>query len=195
MGRSWVSHGNETDQIGQLTFSLGLTLQVADWSGLSLAVGVSVANSLHASLQLKWPNDIWFDERKMAGILIETASIGTSRYVVIGVGLNITEQKAPELATPPAWLQEILPQSNAQQALLQLTPPLVQAVNLFESQGLTPFLNEFARRDCLQGREVDVSDGTSGRAAGVDDKGALLVHTAAGLKKISSFEVSVRPLR
>jgi BirA family biotin operon repressor/biotin-[acetyl-CoA-carboxylase] ligase len=194
LGRTWESLGSDPYEIATLTFSLGMPLQMTDWSGLSLAVGVSVATSLHASLQLKWPNDIWLAQRKLAGILVETASIGATRYAVIGVGLNISARNAAGLATPPAWLQELLPQCDAAQALLQVAAPLARAVRLFEAQGLAPFLQEFAKRDALKGRHVDISDGTSGLVSGIDDKGALLVHTAAGLKKISSSEVSVRPL-
>jgi BirA family biotin operon repressor/biotin-[acetyl-CoA-carboxylase] ligase len=167
---------------------------MADWSGLSLAVGVSVARSLHPSLQLKWPNDVWFEGRKLAGILIETVNIGSTRYAVIGVGINIGPREAAGLSTPPAWLQELLPNINAPQALLRIAAPLVQSVQGFEAQGMAPFLKPFAARDALAGRAVTLSDGTHGQAQGVDGSGALLVHTDAGLKKISSAEVSVRPV-
>jgi BirA family biotin operon repressor/biotin-[acetyl-CoA-carboxylase] ligase len=194
MGRSWQSDTRDSGRIGVLTFSLGLPLQVQDWSGLSLAVGVGVAASLHASLQLKWPNDIWLDQRKMAGILVETANIGATRYAVIGVGLNITARHPAGLSTAPAWFQELLPQCNAPDALLMLAAPLARTLRVFEAQGLAPFLKEYARRDALQGRHVALSDGCEGLAGGIDATGALLVHTAAGLKKISSSEVSVRPM-
>src|SRR6187399_674407 len=87
LGRAWQAAPGES-----LTFSLGLPLAPADWSGLSLAVGVSLAESLHPRVRLKWPNDLWLDERKLAGILIETASFGDGagrRQAVIGVGINI----------------------------------------------------------------------------------------------------------
>jgi BirA family biotin operon repressor/biotin-[acetyl-CoA-carboxylase] ligase len=192
-GGSAVREATSVGAISTLTFSLGLPLQMADWSGLSLAVGVSVAQSLHPDLQLKWPNDVWLQDRKLAGILIETTSVGAARYAVIGVGVNIAPREATGLATPPAWLQELLPGMDAPQTLLRLAAPLVQAVKLFEAQGLAPFLPAFECRDALAGRNVSLSDGTMGQAQGVDGSGALLVHTSAGLKKISSSEVSVRP--
>jgi BirA family transcriptional regulator, biotin operon repressor / biotin---[acetyl-CoA-carboxylase] ligase len=191
LGRDWLSQDANTPA---LTFSIGLPLHMADWSGLSLAVGVSVARSLHPALQLKWPNDVWFEDRKMAGILIETVNIGSTRYAVIGVGLNIGPREAVGLSTHPAWLQELLPGIDAPQALQRIAAPLVQAVQVFETQGLAPFLKTFATRDALAGRAVTLSDGTLGQAQGVDGSGALLVHTDAGLKKISSAEVSVRPV-
>jgi len=192
LGRDWHSSA-AADPGASLTFSLGLPLQMADWSGLSLAVGVSVASSLHPDLQLKWPNDVWLQDRKLAGILIETTSIGATRYAVIGVGINIAPREASGLATAPAWLQELLPGIDASQTLQRLAAPLVRAVKRFEAQGLAPFLQAFESRDALAGRSVTLSDGTTGQARGVDGSGALLVHTLAGLQRISSSEVSVRP--
>ena len=97
-----------------------LPLSPADWSGLSLAVGVSVAQSLHPDLRLKWPNDIWLQDRKLAGILIETGSFDGTRYAVIGVGINVLQRSAQGLSTPPAWLAELLPDINASQTLLRV---------------------------------------------------------------------------
>lgn len=197
LGRDWQSQRSES-----LTFSLGLPLAPADWSGLSLAVGISVAESLHPDIRLKWPNDLWLSdtrgERKLAGILIETASFGELRYAVIGVGLNIAPQGGAGLATPPGGLQELLPGVDAPQALARVAAPLVQAVQAFEALGFAPFQARFNARDVLRDREVSVSDGqggeTRGSAHGVSETGALLVHTKAGMQPITSSEVSVRPL-
>ncbi len=190
LGRAWDS-GQQPGEV--LTFSLGLPLHMGDWSGLSLAVGVSLAQSLHPDVRLKWPNDLWWQDRKLAGILIETAQLGESRYAVIGVGLNIAPRAAAGLATPPAWLQELEPGVDAPAALLRVLPPLVQALQRFEAEGLGPFLPLFRARDVLAGRAVRLSDGREGEACGIDAGGALLVHTSSGLQKISSAEVSVRP--
>ncbi len=192
MGREWLS-----DQQGlgdTLTFSLGLCLTPHDWSGLSLAVGLSLAQTLHPELRLKWPNDLWLADRKLGGILIETTSVDSARYAVIGVGLNIALQQDAGLRTPPAALRELLPGVHAADVLEHITLPLVRAVLRFSSQGFGPLALAFLERDALFGREVVCSDGLAGAARGVDAGGALLVHTAAGVKKISSAEVSVRPL-
>ena len=180
--------------VGALTFSLGLPLSPQDWSGLSLAVGLSVVQSLHPDLRLKWPNDVWLHDRKLAGILIETASLGDLRYAVVGVGINIRERSATGLATPPAWLGEVLPGVDGPQALLRIVAPLVQALKAFEAQGFAPFQARFNERDALAGLAVTLSDGVSGTALGVDGVGALRLQTAQGVKKITSSEVSVRPL-
>lgn len=209
LGRQWQSRRGDS-----LTFSLGLPLAPTDWSGLSLVAGVSVADSLEplASSQggkprigLKWPNDLWLStpegERKLAGILVETASWEGLRYVVIGIGINIRavalDTAAPAAALPaipPGGLQALLPELDAPAVLLRIIPPLVQAVQAFERFGFAPFQARFAARDVLAGRAVQLSDGASGTAHGVGENGALLVHTAAGMKEITSSEVSVRPL-
>lgn len=192
LGRDWQS---DTDAgLSTLTFSLGLTLQPADWSGLSLAVGLAVVQSLHPALQLKWPNDVWLEDRKLAGILIETTSVGNLRYAVIGIGVNLLPRAPDGLRTPPAALTEVLPAADAPSTLEAILLPLVHAVLAFEASGFGDLRNAFHARDLLYGREVLCTDGTTGTARGVDAGGALLVHTESGLQKISSAEVSVRPL-
>ncbi|MDP2451606.1 MAG: biotin--[acetyl-CoA-carboxylase] ligase [Polaromonas sp.] len=207
MGRSWQSSAGDS-----LTFSLGLPLQPADWSGLSLAVGISIAESLESgnpaapAIRLKWPNDLWLSdargESKLAGILVETASWGEQRYVVIGVGINVRTMAQPlapagtgqPAALAPGALQTLLPGIDVAQTLLRVAAPLVQAVQAFGLFGFAPFQARFAARDALAGRAVQLSDGTQGVAHGVGENGALLVHTAAGMKEITSSEVSVRPV-
>jgi BirA family biotin operon repressor/biotin-[acetyl-CoA-carboxylase] ligase len=165
LGREWRSAPGNS-----LTFSLGLPLAPKDWSGLSLAVGVSVAESLHPEIGLKWPNDLWWQDRKLAGILIETAMFGIQRYVVIGVGVNITQRDATGLSTPPVGLQELLPGIDAAQTLLRMAAPLVQTVHAFEQTfGFSPFAARFqAPVTCWSDRAVTLSDGLQGTACGVD---------------------------
>ena len=191
LGRQWLSGDGPASA---LTFSLGLPLAPRDWSGLSLAVGLSIAQSLHPDLRLKWPNDIWWQARKLAGILLETASQGEARYLVVGVGINITQPQVEGMTTPPAWLQELLPGISSGQALQRVAAPLLQTIARFAQCGFAPFQTGFNARDALQGMDVSLSDGTTGVAQGVDTDGALRVRTALGLTKISSSEISVRPL-
>jgi BirA family biotin operon repressor/biotin-[acetyl-CoA-carboxylase] ligase len=192
LGRSWIGDAGES-----LTFSLGLPLAPADWSGLSVAVGVGVAESLHPRIQLKWPNDLWLSDRKLAGVLIETASFGegggTRRYAVIGIGINIGARNAAGLSVPPAGLWELLPGVQPGEVLLRVALPLVQAVHNFENFGFAPFQARFNARDALRDRSVVLSDGTVGTAHGASEGGALMVHTARGMNTVTSAEVSVRP--
>ena len=205
LGRQWHSQRGDS-----LMFSLGMPLAPADWSGLSLSVGVSLADSLDAAnlpdhrIGLKWPNDLWLvakhhhalEERKLGGILVETATFEGQRYVVIGVGINVrafelTLQESTAIA--PNCLQNLQPDADVASTLLRVLPPLVQTVLAFEQFGFAPYQARFAARDVLAGRDVQLSDGTSGQAHGVTQSGALLVHTSAGMKEITSSEVSVRP--
>ena len=205
LGREWLSGQDDAGVAGgapaplaSLTFSIGLPLAPNDWSGLSLAVGVSVAQSLHPELRLKWPNDLWWRDRKLAGILIETVSLGDSgaaRYAVVGVGINIQPRDAAGLATPPAWLTEVLPGTTAPHTLLQVAVPLIHTLKAFEAVGFAPYQARFNALDALDGVPVSLSNGTLGVARGVDAGGALQVHTAQGLENITSSEVSVRPQR
>jgi BirA family biotin operon repressor/biotin-[acetyl-CoA-carboxylase] ligase len=198
LGRGWSSRPGES-----LTFSLGLPLAPADWAGMSLAAGVAIAEALDPRVMLKWPNDLWVGDRKLAGILIETATFGADaqagtaprRYAVIGVGINILPREAEGLSTPPAALTELLDGTDPGETLLRVAPPLVESLRLFEAHGFQPFQARFQARDLLRDRAVVLSDGTEGTAHGVSGEGGLLVHTAAGMQVVTSAEVSVRPRR
>ena len=191
LGREWHSAADAS-----LTFSLGILLAPADWSGLSLAVGAALAEALHPDIRLKWPNDLWVADRKLAGILIETAAPpqgGAGRFTIVGVGINLAPPAAAAYGTPPLGLRELLPDAQAGDVLLRIATPLVRTLQAFEQFGFAPFRERFAARDALADRAVRLSDGTTGTAHGVDEHGALLVHTAAGMKAVASAEVSVRP--
>ena len=231
LGRVWQSGvevgsaAREAASVGalpSLMMSLGLPLAPAEWSGLSLAVGVSVAESLQpvwpalgdgqpARIGLKWPNDLWLGgaggERKLGGILVETASFVTpqaaatpsapgapnTRYVVVGIGINVLPRSAEGLSMPPGSLQDVAAGLDAPTALLRIAAPLVAMLQSFEAYGFAPMQARFAARDVLQGRAVALSDGQAGTAHGVAEDGALLVHTAHGMQAITSAEISVRP--
>ena len=214
MGRAWQSGGAEAG--GALTFSLALPLAPRSWSGLSLAVGLSVAQSLQAELPapgsreariaLKWPNDLWLQggegpERKLGGILVETASLlapsaagTTARWVVVGVGLNVAPRSSEGLSLPAGCLHELDARWTAPMALGRLVEPLVDALQAFEAHGFAPLVAQFAARDALAGRAVRLSDGREGVAEAIGPDGALQMRSAAGLVEVSSAEVSVRPV-
>ena len=228
LGRQWLSQAGDS-----LTFSLGIALAPQDWQGLSLAVGLAVAQALHADIAIKWPNDLWWQGRKLAGILVETANMdpsnptsalanGAARYCVIGVGINLRTPPADGLRTPPVGLDALvsasapiasghaashiatLHPSTAAQALEAIALPLLRAVLAFEQQGFAPLQAAYNARDALRGLVVRAEQASTahastqtpveGVARGVDRVGALLVHTAFGVEKISSSEVSIRPM-
>ncbi len=211
LGRDWIDLTDRVENaLPMLTFSLGLPMSPTSWSGLSLAVGVSLARSLATSIQLKWPNDLWLNERKLGGILIETTSINSQRYAVIGVGINILHAKpsaTTALRTVPASLQEINSQAHAASTLVQVIEPLVRTILMFETQGFAPFQQSFNALDALQNRTVLIQDNMNslanaeqqqnlnqGIAQGVDATGALIVLTTSGRQLVSSSEVSIKAM-
>ena len=210
LGRDWVSSAGAS-----LTFSLALPLAPADWSGLSLAVGLALVEALDPEaldpqpegaaaaprLMLKWPNDLWLVDnppqpglgRKLGGILIETVTVGQRRMCVVGVGLNVLPQPVPELPQGYACLQEILPEISAPSALAQVAAPLVRALLQFQAEGFAPLVGAYARRDLLTGQAVSTTLAAlpAGVAEGVDARGALRVR-CGDVQSIVSGEVSVR---
>ena len=188
MGRVWQSQPGDS-----LTFSLSLPLTPKDWSGLSLAVGLSLAESLHPDVGLKWPNDLWFQDRKLGGILVEAASMGGRSQVVVGVGLNIRARPSEGLSTLPAALTELLPDLTAPACLVRVAAPLIKTLLAFECEGFAPLQARFEARDVLKGRRVHTSENQQGQALGVSAAGALRLKTADGVQEIHSAEVSVRP--
>jgi BirA family transcriptional regulator, biotin operon repressor / biotin---[acetyl-CoA-carboxylase] ligase len=179
MGRDWLAQPGRS-----LTMSMGLPMRPEQWGGLSLAVGVALANALDPlagpdsapKIGLKWPNDLWLVDthapngvgRKLGGILIETVPVGTQRMVVVGVGLNVlpidpASAEEANATSPPrplasgfASLSELDSAATAPRTLHRIALPLAQALREFESAGLRAFMPSFARRDVLAGRRVSL---------------------------------------
>ena len=201
LGRPWWSQPGQA-----LTFSLGLKLAPADWSGLSLAVGLALAEALGERIGLKWPNDLWLrgEDRKLGGILIEVAPLAVpttrpgERWVVVGAGLNVArlpegQASADTFRTGYACLQEFEPDLTAPQLLHRVARPLLDAVLAFESTGLAPLLSRYAARDVLAGRAVSAG-ALTGMACGLSADGTLQLRDAQGtVHALHSGEVSVRP--
>ena len=211
LGRDWVSSAGAS-----LTFSLSLPLAPVQWGGLSLAVGLALAQALDPAeppgigqktgveptallhIGLKWPNDLWLIDgpgrgRKLGGILIETVSVGERRMCVVGVGLNVLPQAIEGLAHGYACLQEIDHEASAPAALARVALPLVKALLRFENDGFAPLVTAYAQRDLLRGQAVvtTLPEVPQGVAEGVDEQGALRVRSD-GLHRVVSGEVSVR---
>lgn len=203
-GRRWVSAPGDS-----LTFSIGLPYAPRDWSGLSLAVGVAAAEALGPQVRLKWPNDLWWADRadasagrKLGGILIETVTAApvNARYAVAGLGINVRAPDPgpggwPDARNRPGGALDFDPSATAPGLLERVAPAVVRALREFEREGFVAFRARFEARDLLRGVEVRTTqpDAREGVALGVDEQGALLVHTAAGVRRIDAGEVSVRP--
>jgi BirA family biotin operon repressor/biotin-[acetyl-CoA-carboxylase] ligase len=202
LGRQWVTQPNSA-----LTFSLGLPLNPPRWDGLSLAVGMVMADAIdpqgQMELGLKWPNDLWHWPKpaaptKLGGILIETLQVPgqtESRYAIVGVGINVLNPKGVGSDIAARGLEHWGPSPHPGELLSQVAPPLLSMLVAFNRHGPTVWLKDFARRDVLLDQPVQTSQGVQGLARGIDESGALLLDTDQGRLRVSSSEVSVRPLK
>ncbi|MDE2598775.1 MAG: biotin--[acetyl-CoA-carboxylase] ligase [Rhodocyclaceae bacterium] len=186
-GRSWYQ-GPQS-----LAFSLLWRLP-ADRppSGLSLAVGLAVAEALPVSAQLKWPNDVLLDGRKIAGILIESAG---PQCFVIGIGINLGD-----LGDLPAEIAATacgIPVDDRTHMLARILDGLVTVLDEFSAHGFSPLQSRWQMRHAYQDLAVNLffSEGgepVQGVCRGVDANGELLLETATCIQTIASGEVSLR---
>jgi BirA family transcriptional regulator, biotin operon repressor / biotin---[acetyl-CoA-carboxylase] ligase len=195
---------------GALTFSVlwRFSQGAAALAGLSLAVGLALVRALEAmgatGVGLKWPNDVLWRGRKLAGILIEMQgdALGPSA-VVIGAGINLRLAPAMDarIGQPAADVETLLDGSGTQaldrnQLLATVLGELNRTLLEFEHAGFQAFRDAWQRRHVHQGCPVRLmlSGGASesGLARGVRDDGALLLETARGVKPFHSGDVSLR---
>jgi len=200
LGRAWLSSPDAS-----LTFSLSLAISRSDWSGLSLAIGVALAQALDPSgehIGLKWPNDLWLREpgpaglasagRKLGGVLIEAMTLGDNRVAVIGIGLNVLPV---HLSEPVASISEFDTTASAPTVLARIMPSLARGLQAFERDGFAGVAAAYASRDLLKGRSITTTDPhcPRGLATGIDPDGALLLTVEGRSHRIVSGEISVRP--
>lgn len=200
-GRSWQSAPGAS-----LTFSLAWNFDqpLHRLVGLPLAVGVGIAEALAAfnlPVQLKWPNDILRDGKKVGGVLIETATPSQPRmrgcWAVIGVGLNLL--LPPDLGSggaPAAAAMPELVKVEPELLLAELLSGLADALLQFEQYGFAAFCARWNQLHAYAGRTVVLLDHgrvvQQGLAQGVDASGCLLLQTAAGLLPVLAGDVSLR---
>ena len=160
---------------------------------LSAAVAVCEAAESCApvSCAIKWPNDVWIDGRKLAGILVEGRP--QEGWAVIGAGINVTSAPhdfSPELRETATSLAIASP-GEEQPSRRSVLGALLEALEARLAQGPERILAEWRGRDALRGSRIAWSGG-EGTAAGVDDTGALLVETEAGQLRLDAGEVHLR---
>ncbi|MBV2181917.1 MAG: biotin--[acetyl-CoA-carboxylase] ligase [Castellaniella sp.] len=160
-------------------------------------------------LNMKWPNDLQWDQAKLAGILIESTRSGTAQVadhhvIIIGMGLNLLDARA---------LSRSLDRNIADWAEISATDPQAasataadlvastarawyDALNQATSHGFVDLPSRYAQVDGLAGQQVDVIDDghlrQTGVACGIDTSGRLLVRSASGTQAVSVGEISVR---
>jgi BirA family transcriptional regulator, biotin operon repressor / biotin---[acetyl-CoA-carboxylase] ligase len=203
LGRRWVAPFGSG-----IAMSLGWTCSgvARTLPALSLGVGVAVARGLSRAgaegITLKWPNDIWFRDRKIGGVLIELrAEASGPAHVVVGVGVNVS--------LPPAARREIEAAGGAVAAVADacaaapsrniiagaILDELLSMLEQFEREGFAAFRDAWTALDALYGRASRVllaEQVILGTARGVDQEGALLLETGDEVQRFVSGEASLR---
>jgi BirA family biotin operon repressor/biotin-[acetyl-CoA-carboxylase] ligase len=195
-GRSWVDARGDN-----LSFSLAWHFggELGQVAGLSLVVGVLIAETLRASgweAGLKWPNDVLLKSRKLGGILVETVSARPGTWAIIGVGINV-HANAERDAAAGTETASLAPSGVDRHALLaSLADGLAEGLPLFDAQGLAPFVPRWQALHAYAGEAVDLIErGTllqRGIARGIDDMGCLLLDTHAGRIAVLAGDISLR---
>ena len=197
-GRSWLSEPGAS-----LTFSLAWPFAQSPQGllGLPLAVGVALAQtliSLNVPVQLKWPNDVLKQGKKLAGILVETASSQQHTWAVIGIGLNLVmpgelEAQIGHSVADATWLAQM----DRNQLLAALLNQLVVALQRFEHGGFVGFVDQWNALHAYAGQRVNLVDQgrtiQQGVALGVNSQGCLMLQDDSGvIQPVMVGDVSLR---
>lgn len=175
-------------------------------SGLSLAAGVALLRALEeygvSGTGLKWPNDVLWDNRKLAGLLVDVQGEAAGpTLVILGVGINgyISPQDAAHIDQPWIDLQGITGETTDRNRLAALVARhLLGMFHLFAAKGFVPFRAEWQKRHLFHGRRVRLIQGErefTGTADGIDETGGLIIRQARNRQVFHSGEVSLRPVR
>jgi BirA family biotin operon repressor/biotin-[acetyl-CoA-carboxylase] ligase len=201
-GRQWVSPFGRNIYLSLLvSFSGGMSAL----EGLSLTTAIAVERALRRlnidGVGLKWPNDIYAEGRKLAGILLEvTGEYNSHCQVVIGIGLNLSmsESEAKDIDQPWVDLRSLNPNLSRNEVAGVLLDELLTCIDTFQKEGFAPLQEYWSERDIYHESEVSVvspSQEITGVVKGVNRKGELLLKTSRGMEVISAGELSVRPVR
>ena len=199
-GRQWLSpFGSNL----YLSMYWRLDAGIAAAMGLSLVVGVAIAEALESlgteGIKVKWPNDLYYQDRKLAGILVEmSGQAGEAAHLVIGMGLNIAMPESEGEAIEQSWTNlseacDSLPDRNKLAAAL--INRLYDALNDYEESGMEGFTSRWNRLDNFLDRPVKLLMGNrvvEGIARGINSQGALLLETEQGVTPYLGGEISLR---
>jgi BirA family transcriptional regulator, biotin operon repressor / biotin---[acetyl-CoA-carboxylase] ligase len=156
-----------------------MSLVLRDFSEvLPLAAAVAVCDALPVAAAIKWPNDVWIDRRKVAGILVEGRP--QEGWAVLGIGVNVGDAPVEHSTSLRAEGVDLAPE--------ELLDRLLAALDRRLQSPADDVLAAWRSRDALLGEPVRWQNG-SGEGAGIDDSGALLVDTGSGVVKLDAGEV------
>ena len=199
-GRRWVSPPGASIAC---SLSRRFARDAAQMAGLSLAVGVALAEALHSlgypQVRLKWPNDLLVDARKLGGILVNLRADREACTAVIGFGINVRLPAEDAASIDQPWcdlatLADPPPRNVVAAAVLA---SLLPALDAFDADGLAPLLARWQPLDALVGQTVQLTEGDTrhvGLCLGIAADGALRLRDAAGaVHDYYGGEASVRP--
>lgn len=198
-GRAWSSAS------GGLWFTLALPLknltlaQAAPFStvaALQIAEALQEVNNLQCSI--KWPNDVLYEGKKLAGILLTTITRNKKSWMLVGVGINVNNALPADLASVATSIAQIRKQSQGRSRLLEAVLSSIQSAwEEFDKTGFGPYLKAVEQRLVGIGKPVQVKVGTrtvSGTMKAVDNQGGLVLESAAGAKTVSAGEIAGLPV-
>ncbi len=190
-GRDWLSQKD-----GSIIFSLRKSFaEDANLNGLSLVIGMAIIKSIEVecklnSLKIKWPNDVYFGDKKLAGILMENSFYKGRQYVLIGVGVNYQLGEKMDINTPWTDLSKIVKRLPD---LQKLTASLINNILLmsedFQMNGLSSLLSQWEDYDMLKGTNIRSRQSNGqfeGKVDGITNQGALKIITKGGIKELYS---------
>ncbi|KHN89942.1 biotin--[acetyl-CoA-carboxylase] synthetase [Pectobacterium actinidiae] len=170
--------------------------------GVSLVIGIVMAEVLHKlgadGVRVKWPNDLYLKDRKLAGILVElTGKTGDAANLVIGAGINLQMREPAPDTISQGWinLQEAGIDINRNTLASTLISELREALAVFELQGLEPFIPRWEKLDNYFNRPVRLIIGNReiyGTDRGIDRQGALLLEKDGLVTPYIGGEISLR---
>ena len=170
--------------------------------GLSLVIGIVMAEVLRElgapDVKVKWPNDLYLNDKKLAGILVElTGKTGDAANIVIGAGINLSMRTPDTSIVNQQWinLQEAGVKINRNELVARLLKRLRDTLIDFETRGLAPFVERWCELDNFIDRPVNLLIGEQkiyGIARGIDAQGALLLDREGEVTPFIGGEISLR---
>jgi len=190
-GRNW-----ESQRDGSILFSIRRNFpQECNLNGLSLVVGLAIVKVIEQEclvegFKIKWPNDIYFESKKLAGVLLENQTQLESQSVVIGVGINYFIDQSMIFEIPWTDLSKITKKlPDIELLTAEIINNILVMSEHFSVFGFDDFRSDWNRYDMLQGTKVkctDLKDSFEGEVLGVSSKGALKIFTKNGVKELYS---------
>ncbi|RNM01589.1 bifunctional biotin--[acetyl-CoA-carboxylase] ligase/biotin operon repressor BirA [Dickeya undicola] len=170
--------------------------------GVSLVIGIIMAEVLHhlgaEGVRVKWPNDLYLNDKKLAGILVElNGRTGDAAHLVIGAGINLRMNSSGSTVIDQDWinLQEAGIDIDRNLLAVKLVTELRVALAIYEQQGLAPFISRWRNLDNFYNREVRLIVGNreiKGINKGIDNQGALLLEQNGDIQSYIGGEISLR---